>query len=257
MEEGLEPPSCKSVIARWRRHREAEEAAQAEEAGAAVAQPDRPAETAVARSPSPERRLAHAGHSPDYPSGQRGRVPQLGAQARLRSVRDRSDVPAPRRAAVGRHVERVIRTLMERLKALPGATGNSVTDHKGRDPEKTAAMTLEEYERWIVLEVAQRYVQFMPLARRSIQRDGLSIHSPAVLASEYRRLVPVTAQDVGPVSPGGSVPGLHVGRRLQQSMSSAGSSIARRETRRVRRDGDGEKSSSLPRPSSRGLFRWI
>ena len=105
---------------------------------------------------------------------------------------------------------------MKRLKGLPGATGNSVADRKGRDPEKTAAMTLEEYERWIVLEVALRYhhsehrglfratpadswaalskaaapqqlhsgapealdflVQFMPLERRSIQRDGLSIH---------------------------------------------------------------------------------
>ena len=65
MEEGLKPPSRNNVIARWRRHREAEEAAQAEEAGAAVAQPDRPAETAVARSPWLERGLAHAGRSPD------------------------------------------------------------------------------------------------------------------------------------------------------------------------------------------------
>ena len=69
---------------------------------------------------------------------------------------------------------------MERLKALPGATGNSLADRKGRDPEKTAAMTLEEHERWIVLGVAQRYHHSehrgLPLARRPIQRDGLSIH---------------------------------------------------------------------------------
>jgi len=120
-----------------------------------------------------------------------------------------------RRPRYGGHVERVIRTLMERLKGLPGATGNSVADREGRNPDKTAVMTLQEYEQWLVLEVAQRYhhsehrglfratpagtwealekvaaprhhhggpqealdflVQFMPLERRSIQRDGLSI----------------------------------------------------------------------------------
>jgi len=120
-----------------------------------------------------------------------------------------------RQPRYGGHVERAIRTLMERLKGLPGATGNSVADREGRDPEKTAVMTLQEYEQWLVLEVAQRYhhsehrglfratpastwealskvaaprqlhggspealdflVQFMPLERRSIQRDGLTI----------------------------------------------------------------------------------
>ncbi len=116
-----------------------------------------------------------------------------------------------RQPRYGGHVERAISTLMERLKGLPGATGNSVADREGRDPEKTAVMTLQEYEQWLVLEVGQRYhhsehrglfratpagtwealsrlplrggpqealdflVQFTPLERRSIQRDGLAI----------------------------------------------------------------------------------
>ena len=123
-----------------------------------------------------------------------------------------------RRPKFGGHVERMNRTLMERLKGLPGATGNSAkarranTTHK---PEQTAALTLREFERWITLEIAQRYhhaehrglmgatpanvwdllvkrepvrllegtgddalrflVHFLPLLRRTIQNDGLTI----------------------------------------------------------------------------------
>lgn len=115
----------------------------------------------------------------------------------------------------GGHIERLNRTLMQRLKGLPGATGNSPTDRKGRDPDKTARLTLQEYERWLAVEIGQRYhhsehrglfggtphgawkhsvevqpprllpagqdaalemlIHFMPLAHRSIQADGLTI----------------------------------------------------------------------------------
>ena len=115
----------------------------------------------------------------------------------------------------GGHVERLNRTLMERLKGLPGATGNSTKGRKERQPEKGAAMTLAQFERWLVLEVAQRYhhsehrglagatpagvwadmcdrtpphqlpfepeaalrflVQFLPLESRTIQGDGLTL----------------------------------------------------------------------------------
>ena len=122
------------------------------------------------------------------------------------------------RPEFGGHIERFNRTLMERLKNLPGATGNSA---KGRrlntkdKPEQTAALTLREFERWVTLEIAQRYhhtphrglmdatpaqvweklshhapprkliegnedalrflVHFLPLARRAIQNDGLTL----------------------------------------------------------------------------------
>lgn len=115
----------------------------------------------------------------------------------------------------GGHIERLNRTLMQRLKGLPGATGNSVKGRKVRKPEETAALTLTELERWLALEIAQRYHQsehrglmdatpagawevlasaspprqlspgpdealnwllcFMPLAPRTIQGDGLTI----------------------------------------------------------------------------------
>ncbi len=115
----------------------------------------------------------------------------------------------------GGHIERMNRTLMDRLRGVPGATGNSVKGRKERKPEKYAALTLAEFERWLVLEVAQRYhhsehrglmgatphsvwqaltqsalvqvlpndldnqlrflVQFLPRVIRTIQSDGLTL----------------------------------------------------------------------------------
>jgi len=115
----------------------------------------------------------------------------------------------------GGHIERMNRTLMERLRGLPGATGNSSKDRKVRKPEEVAALTLREFEHWLVLEVVQRYhhsehrglmgatpdaawqtlcrsaapkqlpadpsqalrflVQFLPLQSRTIQPDGLTL----------------------------------------------------------------------------------
>jgi hypothetical protein len=57
----------------------------------------------------------------------------------------------------GGHIERMNRTLMDRLRGVPGATGNSVKGRKERKPEKYAALTLAEFEKWMVLEIAQRY----------------------------------------------------------------------------------------------------
>ena len=117
----------------------------------------------------------------------------------------------------GGHVERMNRTLMDRLRGLPGATVTIEARRKKkvRPPERTAQMTLREFEQWLVLEVAYRYhhgehrgllgatpasawkaltarhairtlpadpskqlrflVHFLPLATRTIQGDGLTI----------------------------------------------------------------------------------
>ena len=104
---------------------------------------------------------------------------------------------------------------MERLRGLPGATGSSTKGRKARAPEKEAALTLHELERWLAIEVAGRYhhsphhgllgatpasrwqaltetapvrllgnaaddalrflVQFLPMAKRRIQKDGLTL----------------------------------------------------------------------------------
>ena len=57
----------------------------------------------------------------------------------------------------GGHVERFIGTLMSRLKSLPGSTGASVRQRKHRRPEKTATLTLQEFEQWLAIEVGERY----------------------------------------------------------------------------------------------------
>jgi len=115
----------------------------------------------------------------------------------------------------GGHIERLNRTLMQRLKGLPGTTGNSAKGRKARKPEETAALTLREFERWVALEIGLRYhhsehrglmgatpahawealtavqaprqlrpgpeeawnwlVQFMPLTSRTVQADGITM----------------------------------------------------------------------------------
>ena len=115
----------------------------------------------------------------------------------------------------GGHIERLNRTLMQRLRGLPGATGNSTVGRKLRKPEATASMTLHELERWLALEVGERYhlsghrglhgatpagawaaleqsapprllspgpdaalrllTHFMPLALRTVQGDGVTV----------------------------------------------------------------------------------
>ncbi len=64
-----------------------------------------------------------------------------------------------RRPQFGGHVERMNRTLMDRLRGLPGATVSIEARRKKkvRPPEQTAQMTLREFEQWLVLEIAQRY----------------------------------------------------------------------------------------------------
>ena len=46
---------------------------------------------------------------------------------------------------------------MERVRGLPGATGSSPKGRKARQSEKTAALTLREFEQWLAIEVARRY----------------------------------------------------------------------------------------------------
>ncbi|KWR88391.1 transposase [Cupriavidus sp. IDO] len=57
----------------------------------------------------------------------------------------------------GGHIERLMRTIMERVHSLPGSTGSSPKGRKARPPEKEASLTIREFERWLVLEIAERY----------------------------------------------------------------------------------------------------
>ncbi|MGN8139160.1 hypothetical protein ACTJLC_31220 [Paraburkholderia sp. 22099] len=53
----------------------------------------------------------------------------------------------------GGHIERLNRTLMERVRGLPGSTGSSPKGRKAHPPEKQAVLTLHEFKQWLALEI--------------------------------------------------------------------------------------------------------
>lgn len=168
--------------------------------------------------------LVHLGLEIDWPM--RG-VPKLlhldnAAEFHSRALRTGSaeygidlDYRPVGRPHYGGHIERFNRTLMQRLKGLPGATGSSTKNRKRDKPEERACLTLMEFERWLALEIGERYhhsehrglygatphaawtsmiqsvparqlrpgpeealrllIHFMPLQRRTIQADGLTL----------------------------------------------------------------------------------
>lgn len=119
----------------------------------------------------------------------------------------------------GGHIERLIGTMMGQVHLLPGTTFSNVQAKGDLDPQKTAAMTLEELERWLSHAIAGVYhrtlhralgttplaawergilgsettpgrgepvavtdprrllLDFLPIERRLIRRDGVSLHS--------------------------------------------------------------------------------
>lgn len=86
------------------------------------------------------------------------------------SVGTDPDVRKPGPAHLGGHIERLIGTFVGKLRLLPGATGSNVTQRDGYDPFASAVMTLPEFERWMVLQIA---------AYHNTPHDGLDGISPA------------------------------------------------------------------------------
>lgn len=118
----------------------------------------------------------------------------------------------------GGHIERLIGTMMGKVHLLPGTTYSNVRAKGDADPEKTAAMTIEELERWLAHAVCGVYhrtvhralnttplaawqrgilgdaktpgcgeppsvpdtrrflIDFLPLERRLVRRDGVSLN---------------------------------------------------------------------------------
>lgn len=64
------------------------------------------------------------------------------------------DVRKPGPAHLGGHIERLIGTMVGKLRLLPGATGSNVSARDGYDAEAEAAMTLAEFERWLLCQIA-------------------------------------------------------------------------------------------------------
>jgi putative transposase len=119
----------------------------------------------------------------------------------------------------GGHIERLIGTMMGKVHLLPGTTFCDPRVKGDLDPEKSAAMTLEELQRWLAHAIAGEYhhnvhgalhrpplaawnrgvlgdehtlgrgepvavpdarrflIDFLPLERRLVRREGVSLHS--------------------------------------------------------------------------------
>lgn len=119
----------------------------------------------------------------------------------------------------GGHIERLIGTMMGKVHLLPGTTFSDPRVKGDLNPEKTAAMTLDELQRWLVHAIAGEYhngvhsalqippltawqrgivgdehtvgrgeptavsdprrflIDFLPLERRLVRREGVSLHS--------------------------------------------------------------------------------
>jgi putative transposase len=118
----------------------------------------------------------------------------------------------------GGHIERLIGTMMGKVHLLPGTTFSNITERSDLDPEKSAAMTLAEVERWLGHAIAGVYhrelhrglgmtpleawrrgivghgemlgrgeptavadprrflIDFLPIERRLVRRDGVRLH---------------------------------------------------------------------------------
>jgi putative transposase len=124
----------------------------------------------------------------------------------------------------GGHIERLIGTMMGKVHLLPGTTFSDVRAKGDLNSDKTAAMTLDEVERWLGHAIAGVYhcdlhrgigttplaawkrgtsgegatlgrgeptavadsrrflIDFLPIARRMVRRDGVALHSIAYWA---------------------------------------------------------------------------
>ncbi|MFJ6327856.1 MULTISPECIES: Mu transposase C-terminal domain-containing protein [unclassified Rhizobium] len=57
----------------------------------------------------------------------------------------------------GGHIERLIGTMMGAVHLLPGSTSSNIAKRGSYDPQRHAAMTLDELERWMALQIVGRY----------------------------------------------------------------------------------------------------
>jgi len=94
----------------------------------------------------------------------------------------------------GGHIERLIGTMMGKVHLLPGTTFSDVQAKGAANPEKAAAMTIEELERWLALAVAGEYhrTEHRALATTPIAAWERGISEDATTLG---RGEPLTAQD--------------------------------------------------------------
>ena len=78
----------------------------------------------------------------------------------------------------GAHIERLLGTFLQEIQTLPGTTSSSVVKKGSYDPEKNAAMTLGEFEEWLVNYIVNVYHQreHSSLGMTPIQKLKEGIH---------------------------------------------------------------------------------
>jgi putative transposase len=122
----------------------------------------------------------------------------------------------------GGHIERLIGTLMGKVHLLPGTTYSGIDEKGAIDPQKTAAMTIDEVERWLGHAIAGVYhrnlhqgigttpiaawergiaagvqqctvsdprrflIDFLPIERRLVRREGVLLNSIAYWSDVLR-----------------------------------------------------------------------
>lgn len=57
----------------------------------------------------------------------------------------------------GGHIERLLGTFAKEIHALPGTTFSNTSQRRGYDSEKKSAMTLKEFEHWLMVLITQSY----------------------------------------------------------------------------------------------------
>ncbi len=131
----------------------------------------------------------------------------------------------------GGHIERLIGTMMGKVHLLPGTTFSDVRAKGDLNPDKTAAMTLDEVERWLAIAIVGVYhgdlhrgigatplgrwkqglaggadglargaptpvndprrfvIDFLPIERRLVRRQGVFLHSISYWSDVLRTLI--------------------------------------------------------------------
>jgi putative transposase len=131
----------------------------------------------------------------------------------------------------GGHIERLIGTMMGKIHLLPGTTFSDVRAKGDLDPAKTAAMTLDEVQRWLAHAIVGVYqhelhhgigatplaawergllgdgdlpgrgtptqvvdprrflIDFLPIERRLVRREGVFLHSIGYWSDVLRTLI--------------------------------------------------------------------
>jgi putative transposase len=87
----------------------------------------------------------------------------------------------------GGHIERLIGTMMGAVHLLPGTTSSDIASRGSYDPQKHAAMTLDELEEWLTLQIVGRYHAEI---HSSLQLPPISAWDDAVAARRHPLRLP-------------------------------------------------------------------